>query len=865
MPVHFPAVDPGIIRPVPLQALQRAALYPVTLVLAPAGAGKSVLLQQWAATLPGSPVVLQLQHRDNELGAFMRRLFHEIRSYCRAFDIAWFNPLQLNADSAAIMAENLAQALRVLPDDTYIVIDDFHLLSDSGILQLFTELLLISPPHVHFVLLSRQAEFLPVTRLILQNRLLLLDPKMLNCSVEDISALNNSMAGMALNQEDYRLIHAMTEGWIIGVKLALLACQRYGRDALNNFHGHAPEVIDYFGPVVFNALPQYLQDFYLCSSALDNFDVGLCDYVMQRDDSAAILEKIRSRELFLFPVAGQPGWFRYHALLKRFLLEQFARQDNSALRKIYYRAAQYFAVRQQYDIAMAYASETTDAELFNQLLKSACDEWRRQGAYGDIIKWLDQLPESELISSAEYLRAMVVALTQQRCFSRARYFLSQWQARSAQFQHGEEIGLLLLNNLDMFEQDIAYQPCAKLYALAQRVDLPGLAGLSQLILAYHSLMHGQLADALRIARHSKELLLQSGNIYVASYTDLISAMSNRYSARVLDARNAVYQDFARTGKNTPAWLNRATAMLVVFYEENNQQDALDLCEEIFSQITASSATEAIFTVHVIMSRILVRRGEGARAQRLLQQLEIILRTGYYPRFIAQLEQEYLRQAFVLGQYERLEELATRFGLGEHTQDTQHTGHDEIALRNSMAWVYVLLARRQPQQAQRILRSLAHHLRDSQYLMRRMKVDAALCVLSDNDNEAHQALLHIAQTYGIANFCCTVFDEVPGLLALLRRLQHSGVLRVPQKYLHHYQDLLGSAAARSSLPGSESLTQKEQEILQYLCAGLSNTAISEKTGVALSTTKWHLKNIYAKLGVQNRTQAILQQQALSSTQ
>lgn len=857
MPESPVCAPPGIVRPQPLHLLARAAHYPVTLLLAPAGAGKSVLLQQWLQASSLSPVFIQLQKRDNEPGNFMRRVLHEIRNHYRNFDIAWFNPLQAHNTDSTILAEYFADALNALPPDTYLVLDDFHLLEDAGALALFAELLLISPAHVHFVLLSRRAENLPLTRLDLQGRVWRIEQSALRCSVEDVRALDASMDGSVLHQADYVFIQQMTEGWMVGVKLALLACQRYGRSALDDFHGHAPEMIDYFGPVVFHGLPHNLQQFYLCTALLDKFNAALCDHVLQRNDSAHVLERIRTRELFILPVAGKPGWYRYHALLQRFLAQQLARHNPAEYTLVQRRTADYFAGQQQYDLALGYASESGDKKLFNDLLKNACDEWRRQGAYAEIIKWLNPLPENELTANADYLRAMILALTQQRCFSRARYFLSHWQSRVTEFQEGPEIGLLLHNSLDLFEQDMAYQPAADLYVLAQRIELPGLAGLSQLILAYHSLMHGQLSDALRLARHSKELLLQSGHTYVASYTDLISAMANRYSARVLDARNAVYQDFANTEKNTPAWLNRATAMLVVFYEENNQQDALDLCEEIFSQINASSATEAILTVHVIMSRILLRRGESARAQRLLQQLEIILRMGHYPRFIAQLEQEYLRQAFVLGQYERLEELTARFGLSEQPQ---HTGHDEIALRNSMAWVYVLLARRQPQQAQRILRSLAYQLRDSQWLMLRMKIDVALCVLCDSDTEAYQALLHLAQIYGLANFCCTVFDEVPSLLALLRRLQHSGMLQVPKKYLRHYQDLLGVDDTRPGVvSGTESLTQKEQEILQYLCAGLSNTAISEKTGVALSTTKWHLKNIYAKLGVQNRSQAIVQQQ------
>ena len=111
---------------------------------------------------------------------------------------------------------------------------------------------------------------------------------------------------------------------------------------------------------------------------------------------------------------------------------------------------------------------------------------------------------------------------------------------------------------------------------------------------------------------------------------------------------------------------------------------------------------------------------------------------------------------------------------------------------------------------------------------------------------------------------TVFDEAPGLGELLMAAIKAGLIKVSPLYLEMFSDLLSQPAGVSVVEADDAvLTQREQEILQLLRRGLSNQAISESTGVALSTIKWHLKNIFAKLGVSTRAEAIVHSDYLES--
>lgn len=111
---------------------------------------------------------------------------------------------------------------------------------------------------------------------------------------------------------------------------------------------------------------------------------------------------------------------------------------------------------------------------------------------------------------------------------------------------------------------------------------------------------------------------------------------------------------------------------------------------------------------------------------------------------------------------------------------------------------------------------------------------------------------------------STFDEAPGFARLLEQTLQDIGQPLPESYRNNYPDIFMTAGPKGTAPSQTiSLTGKEQEIMELLVRGLDNSSISKQTGIALSTTKWHLKNIYAKLGVSNRTEAIRLQSSQAS--
>ncbi len=450
-----------------------------------------------------------------------------------------------------------------------------------------------------------------------------------------------------------------------GVKVALLAYARFGTVALERFNGSQPEIVDYFGHVVLKRLSPQMHDFLLSCALFERFDGELCDHVLERSGSALLLEDLAARELFMLPVAEQPGCYRYHALLHDFLAKRLSLHKPLEVPRLHGRAALVFRQRGELEPALQHAQRCGEPALFQALLEEACDLWVRTAAFrrGAEVAGAAQrgaaARESASAGADDSGPDSVSALPSGA--------LLPGRAGDAQCRSGGAGGAAAAG--------AGAQPGAvpARPGLRPGGPLAGAAGggrssdtraLHLTILAYHHLMHGRLERSIGLALEAKALLAQTGQLFLESYADLIIALCHRNAGRPTCARKEVCQDYQRTQRSSPAWVNRATAMVVALYEQNQLAAAQQLCEDLMAMVTSSSATETIATVHITLSRLLYRRQSLGLAGRLLEQLSRILQLGNYARFASQVAQESMRQAFLDGRPAALDALAQRLGIEE---------------------------------------------------------------------------------------------------------------------------------------------------------------------------------------------------------
>ena len=837
--------------------LEQGRRVPLTLLLGPPGSGKSTVLRQWLAQQGGPrKVYCPVPRREDEPRRFFRALLDALQRQVPGFSAGGAATGRLLRLPPAALGEWLAGRLAQVDEPLCLILDDFQRIGDADVLAGLAALLERLPAQARLLIASRARPDLPLGRLQVANRVLLIDAADLGFSAEEVQDLQERLGGERLDEEVLASLLASTEGWATGVLLALRLRALQGENPPARLEGSQAGVAEFFDQEVLRDLPEHCRQLLITSAVFEQFDGPACDAVLGCSGAARQLERLARRQLFLLPLP-EPGWYRHHTLLRDFLASRLAIEQPERVGDLHGRAAAHFLRRGEYQRAVRHAAQSGDEALFQAVLGSSCEAWLANGEFAAIIHWLGRLPEQQLRDNLRLLLCLVEALTLSRRFHQASHHLAQAAALSA-----DPASLRCLAfYLQLFQHDRHFAPEPGWEDLTDAGQPLALRARALVIGAYHHLLGGRLARALRCATQGKELLAQAGLVFLESYADLVIALCHRQAGRVAQVRREVSADFQRTDPRQPAWVNRATAMVVALYEQNRLEAAEPLCEQLLARVSASSATEAIATVYLTLSRLLFRRQVHERASRLLDQLAGMLQLGQYTRFSSQLIQEQARQAWLSGRTTLLESLVRRYRLDAALADgtwERVREHDECWERRGLAVAYWLQARGQFARAERVLRVLREALRRGELRARQLIVEANLLTLlarQQADAEQLSALVRLVEEHGLVTINRSVFDEAPGFEGVFGLLDTTG-LDVPDRYRQLFGEFLTppSATPRPRLAGL--LTGKEVEILDCLLQGLSNTQISARTGIALSTTKWHLKNIYAKLNVANRTEAIL---------
>lgn len=846
---------------------------PLTLLLAPAGSGKTTLLQQWqhqlAQHMPDARVVyVDIQPSDDDPIQCLRLFAERARAVLPAFDTSWFMPFDVSELPPSSVAEALFDALEQVAEPLFIIFDDFQHITNAETHSVLAYMAARPPRNVHLILSSRERPSFDLGYLRLNNKVLEIDGHDLRMCRDDIMLLNEHLGGLPL--EDSALDHVMsiTEGWMVGVKMALMGAMKAGVNTLENFHASQPEIMDYFGHVVLKKLPKDARALLLKSSLLERFNAPLCDLLLGIDHSAQLIDTLSRRELFIIPEPEKPGWFRYHALFKAFLLARIELDAPSDIAVVHREASNYFFRQGAYSQGLWHAQQSGDKDAFFQGLAKAFDYWLREGYANDMLRWAETLSDEEVVTRMDLAAPLIIMLTLSRRFFRARYYLDALGAQNDvvnQGRYGDKDALQFLDmHLQLFQHDTDFMEGANLSLLMESSGHRDVRAFALAMVAYHHLQHGRVDQALTCATQAREVLMQLGHHFIASYAGLIIALAHQQLGHIAEAVAFVTEHFYRSDKDSPSWSLWAVGMVVVLYDQNKLDEARQLCEDLLPVVSTASATEAIATVYQTLSRLHHLQGNKKSAERMLDKLLGILQLGNYERFVSMTLMERVRQAYVSGEWAQLDVIAERFSLSGWVAENltkAHAPYSQHWERKGLAAVYWLLASGRQGEAETVLTLLRNVVNAAGIRTRASIMDANLLVLRSKTQEQDdqvRAVNMLITRYGLLNINQSVFDEAPGLSALMKTLWQDGALVLPEFYTELFSAVFCSLQTANPLdvdPASV-LTPKEHTIFALLQNGLTNAQISEKTGTSVTTTKWHLKNIYSKLGVSNRTEAAL---------
>jgi len=353
-------------RPRLMSALDQALRVPLTVVSAPAGYGKSVMVSDWISRLDTPSAWVSLDDTESDLRQFLTCVIQAIESFApdalaavrELLPAVELPPLQM-------LFGYLINDLDHIDEPFVLVLDDFHRLnSQSPVGDLLTLLLDRPPPGMHLLIVTRRDLSIPLGRLRASNQLVEIRMRDLRFTPEEASALIFSAAHKALSDSALRHLEAEIEGWPVGLRLvALMVRQTSDPDAtVQGLHGGIPQTQEYMLQEVLAGLSPEVKECLLRTSILSRFSARLIDAVCwSRDlpskglDGQSFIEELEQSNLFAQSLDSQGRWYRYHhwfqGMLERQLQAEFGEHK---LIELHQRAAAWFEANDEPGEAQAH-------------------------------------------------------------------------------------------------------------------------------------------------------------------------------------------------------------------------------------------------------------------------------------------------------------------------------------------------------------------------------------------------------------------------------------------------------------------------------------------------------------------------------
>ncbi len=898
-----PARPKSVARPRLIQRMNDGLHRKLTLISAPAGFGKSTLVSEWVAGLERPGAWLSLDEGDNDPTRFLSYLVAALQTIASSIGEGVLGALQSpQLPPIESILIPLLNEITTIPDDFVLVLDDYHVIDTKPANDALTFLLEHLPPHMHLVITTREDPNLPLARLRVRGQLTELRAADLRFTPAEAATFLNQAMGLNLSVEDVDSLETRTEGWIAGLQLAALALQSQpdfpgpGKrsEFIQTLAGDNRYIVDYLVEEVLQHQPDPIRNFLLQTSILSQLSGSLCDAVTGETGGSTLLETLERGNLFVISLDDKRRWYRYHHLFADVLQAHLKREQPDVVPNLHQRASLWYEQNNAPTDAIRHALLAQDfphaatliemewPALFNGhrpetwrgwvlALPAALVHTRPVLNMGCAWTWLD---DGELEKADACLRSAEQALvavakdpsdqeeivfvnktayqTLPASIASARAYLALGRGDSRTAIQNARRALRLFPEDEHYSRGLADLFLGLAYWAEGSLTAAGdaiadcltnmqmvrsgsfqIVGTAMAMLADLTAEQGHLPEAARIYTHSLQVAAEQGKLVLQETADQYIGLStlHREWNNLEEAAQHLQQGQKDLDKQAilPGSVSRwHVAMARLKLAEGSLSDALDhlhMAERLYRRDpipdvrpAAALKVQLWLAQGKIAQALDWAHGEGLTADDDLSYLRECHHMTLARILIAQYRQDRSEAAMTqaVGLLERLLQAAEAGGRGQSVV--------EILLLQALAY-----------QAQG---------------------EMATAVA------AMQHALSLAKPEGYVRL---FVDEGQPMRELLAAALAQGAS--PEYVIRLMQAIDPAHDAVSAPPDPnqmliEPLSDRELEVLALIGNGLTNQAIADELVIALSTVKKHVNNIFGKLSVSSRTQAVSRAQELN---
>jgi LuxR family maltose regulon positive regulatory protein len=892
--LHVPRGRRNLVaRPRLAEQLSRGTESALTLVSAPAGFGKTTLVAEWLATAPDdgrSVAWLSLDARDNDPAAFWTYLVAALQAAEPALGAGARSLLQSLQSPVEAVVESLINDLSRLPNDIVLVLDDYHVVEAPDVQQGMAFLLDHLPPQAHLVIATRADPSLPLARLRARGELVEVRVADLRFTADEAAAYLSEVRGLDLTVGDVAALTGRTEGWIAALQLAALSLQ--GREDaagfIAGFAGDDRYIVDYLVEEVLQRQPDPVRNFLLHTSVLGRLSGALCDAVTGQDGGKAMLEGLDRANLFLVPLDDRRQWYRYHHLFADVLRARLLDEQPERVQDLHRRAGAWCERNGARPEAIEHALDGGDVERAAGLVELAVPALRQARQEATLRRWLERLPD-ELFRVRPVLTIGYVGSLMSRGelegVEERLQDAERWldAARDAEASAGEmvvvdEAGYRALpSSIAMYRAgralmlgDVAGTMTHARRALALAVEGDHLArGAPAALLGLAYWTAGHLDTARRWYADAMTSLTTAGYHSDVLGGSLVLADIAIVQGRLGEAMSTYERGLHRAGQAEPP-LRGAADMHVGLSQLRCERNDLDgaLRHLLASRELGEHAglPQNRYRWRVAMARIRAAEGHAAAAVGLLDEAERLYVGDFSPevRPVAALR---ARLWVAQGRWAEALAWARERGLTVDDQLSYLREFEHVTLARALVARYAAdRDERSIDEGTRLLERLLSAAEDGSRAGSALDVLVAQSLAHQARGDLPAALASLDRALALAEpegYVRIFLDEGAPMAALLRAAARRGA---PPDHLRRlvvaFVGASGGVPAQRALP--DPLSAREVDVLRLLGTDLDGPGIARELVVSLNTVRTHTRNIYAKLGVNNRRAAVRRGEELDLT-
>ena len=852
-------------RPRLIEKINQAAAQKLILISAPAGFGKTTLVNEWLTNSGKRAAWLSLDERDGDLNRFLEYFIAALQTVSEGYGRTSLCLIQSpKPPSTESILTTLINEIAAVPDELIIVLDDYHVLDSQLVDHALTFLLEHLPPQAHIVVTTREDPDLPLTRMRAKGQLTEVRAANLRFTPAETAEFLTAVMGLNLSAENIEALEARTEGWIAGLQLAAISMQGQKDIAgfIASFTGSNRFVLDYLAEEVLAQQPEHIQKFLLHTSILDRLSGPLCDAVIPKPDipGQEMLEQIEQANLFLIPLDDHRQWYRYHQLfadlLQQRLLERATSSTNPDgidIAGLHLRASEWYEENNLEVDAFQHAVLSNDIARAERLMEGGGMPLHYRGALSPVLKWLDSLPTEVMdVRPSLWVSYASVATMAGKPVDDIREILRSAEAALDGTPQNDK-------NRDLLGQIAAIRAMLAVsqnkievvIEQAQRAleylhpDNLSMRTSTTWALGFAHQRQGDRAAAARISSQALSISQSSGNIVftIASATSL--GQIHESDLRLNEAAEAYQQVLVSAGEPPLSIACEAYLGLArIAYERNDVEAASQHTQKSLQLAVQIENVNTPLFCELLFSRIDLAHRDIQGAAEKIARAEMFVRQNNFLHHLPEIAAARIDLLLRQGNPEKALPLAKEFDL-------------------PLGLAAVYLAQNEASKALEVVLPHRRQAAARGWKDELLKADLLEALAHQSLGKEEEALAQLNEALSLAEpagLIRSFIDHGPEMAQLLTRAAHQkNTTPYLATLLATFQQETQRTAHGTPLPETQPLvdplTKRELEVLRMVADGLSNQEISERLFLALNTIKGYNRKIFSKLQVQRRTEAV----------